>query len=49
MTEGRESKKELIDLLPSDILSEMEMDTEGSQGYEDNEEPIVDVKLIFIS
>lgn len=49
MTERPESKKELIDLLPSDILSEMDMDTEGSQGYEDNEESIVDVKIIYIS
>ena len=44
MTE-QDSQKDLAALLPSDILSEMEMETEESQGYEDNEDEIVDVSF----
>ena len=38
MTETKEqSTKKLTELLPSNILSEMEMDTESSQNYIDND------------
>ena len=43
MSDERNRNKDLNDLLPSDILSEMDVDTEGSQGYIDNEDEIVDV------
>ena len=37
------NNKELSNYLPSGILSEMEMDTEVSQDYIDNDDEIVDV------
>ena len=47
MTDERNRNKDLNELLPSDILSEMDVDTEGSQGYIDNEDEIVDVTNIL--
>ena len=35
-------RKELNDLLPTNLLSEMDIDTEGTHTYEDTEEEIVD-------
>ena len=34
--------KELNDLLPTNLLSEMDIDTEGTHTYEDTEDEIVD-------
>ena len=49
MTESEEhSAKKLTELLPSNILSEMEMDTESSQNYIDNDtedEEHIDVSI----
>ena len=49
MTDNKSKQKDLIDLLPSNILSEMDMDTEGSQGYVENEDEIVDVIILILS
>ena len=35
-------KKELNDLLPKNLISEMDIDTEGTLTYEDTEDEIVD-------
>ena len=52
MTETeKQSTKKLTELLPSNILSEMEMDTESSQNYIDNDtedEEHIDVSLITL-
>ena len=52
MTESEEhSTKKLTELLPSNILSEMEMDTESSQNYIDNDtedEEHIDVSLLSL-
>ena len=49
MTESKEpSTKKLTELLPSNILSEMEMETESSQNYIDNDiedEEYIDVSI----
>lgn len=36
-----------LNLLPIDLLSEMEMDTELSQHYEDDENEIIDVIYFY--
>lgn len=48
MTDDKSKQKDLIDLLPSNILSEVDVDSEGSQGYVDNDDEIVDVIIFFI-
>ena len=42
-------RKELNDLLPTNLLSEMDIDTEGTHTYEDTEEEIVDDLAIIHS
>ena len=46
MTDDKSKQKDLIDLLPSNILSEVDVDSEGSQGYVDNDDEIVDVIIL---
>ena len=52
MTESKESStKKLTELLPSNILSEMEMETESSQNYVDNDtedEEYIDVSIYLV-
>lgn len=47
MTDDKSKQKDLIDLLPSNILSEVDVDSEGSQGYVDNDDEIVDVIILI--
>ena len=46
MIDDKSKQKDLNDLLPSHILSEVDAGSEGSQGYVDNDDEIVDV-IIF--
>ena len=47
MIDDKSKQKDLNDLLPSNILSEVDADSEGSQGYVDNDDEIVDVIILI--